>query len=97
MIRLSAYKETTYSILENDEMVQLKGVRYQVRKTSDGWYLKCLSEPWYNDTMFTQLGKDPMDWCSSKGILPLADGIFPYMSQQDISKAYTLLKLELGE
>lgn len=97
MIRLSTYKETNYPILKDKELVWLKGIRYQVCETLTGWYLKCLSEPWNNDTMFTQLGKDPMDWCSSKGIIPLADGIFPYMSQQDLFKAYTLLKLELGE
>lgn len=84
-------------LVREDQTVLIGGKAYTVSSHSSGWFLDAntIVTGYYNNQPFIDLGINPYEWLEKHGIKEChSGGTFPWLTQEDITKAIWLLQEE---
>lgn len=96
MITLSKKAITNTKLLCVDDLVTIGDHIYAIGLYEEGWFLDGRASGVSNAQPFYDLNISPGLWCITHNIHPSRPGgTFPWMSQEDISKAVAFLQKEI--
>ena len=96
MITLGKKAITNTKLLRVNDLVTIGDHIYAIGLYEEGWFLDGRASGVSNAQPFNDLHVSPGLWCITHKIYPLrSGGTFPWMSQEDISKAVALLQKEI--